>query len=79
MNRSERHQNRFQTSLEKDILKIIGNKDVKDVTSADVLNHEEHHQACEKQKNFEIGEVTAIDNRKFIGAVMRYAIATLLS
>lgn len=30
-----------------------------------------------KQKNFGTGEVTAIDNRKFIGAVMRYAIATL--
>ena len=35
--RSVRHQERFQTALDKDILKVIGFKDVKDVTSADVL------------------------------------------
>ena len=77
-NRSERHQERFQTSLEKDILKVIGDKDVKDVTSADVLQIMKNTiKRVKKQKNFGTGEVTAIDNRKFVGAVMRYAIATL--
>lgn len=31
----------------------------------------------QSQNNYGTGEVTAIQNRKFIGAVMRYAIATL--
>jgi integrase len=30
-----------------------------------------------RQKNFGSGEVTAIENRKFVGAVMKYAIVTL--
>ena len=76
--RSVRHQERFQTALDKDILKVIGFKDVKDVTSADVLQIMKNKiKRVKKQKNFGTGEVTAIDNRKFIGAVMRYAIATL--
>lgn len=76
--RSVRHQERFQTALDKDILKVIGFKDVKDVTSADVLQIMKNTiKRVKKQKNFGTGEVTAIDNRKFIGAVMRYAIATL--
>lgn len=76
--RSVRHQERFQAALDKDILKVIGFKDVKDVTSADVLQIMKNTiKRVKKQKNFGTGEVTAIDNRKFIGAVMRYAIATL--
>ena len=51
---------------------------MKDVTSADVLQIMKNTiKRVKKQKNFGTGEVTAIDNRKFIGAVMRYAIATL--
>lgn len=77
-NRSLRYQERFQTSLDKDILKVIGDKDVRDVTSADVLQIMKNTiKRVKKQKNFGTGEVTAIDNRKFVGAVMRYAIATL--
>lgn len=36
-NRSERYQEAFQRALDKDILKVIGDKDIKEVTSADVL------------------------------------------
>ena len=35
--KSERYAEQFQVSLEKDILPIIGNKDVRNITSADVL------------------------------------------
>ena len=76
--RSERHQERFQSALDKDILKVIGGKDVREVTSADVLQIMKNTiKRVKKQRNFGSGEVTAIQNRKFVGAVMRYAIATL--
>ena len=76
--KSERYAEQFQVSLEKDILPIIGNKDVKNITSADVLTIIKNTmKRVRSQKNRGTGEVTAIQNRKFIGAVMRYAIATL--
>ncbi|MGQ1657875.1 tyrosine-type recombinase/integrase [Acinetobacter baumannii] len=77
-NRSERYQEAFQRALDKDILKIIGDKDIKEVTSADVLTIMKKTIArVKRQKNHGTGEVSAIQNRTFIGGVMRYAIATL--
>lgn len=76
--KSERYAEQFQVSLEKDILPIIGAKDIRNVTSADVLTIIKNTmKRVRSQKNRGTGEVTAIQNRKFIGAVMRYAIATL--
>ncbi|WP_338562614.1 tyrosine-type recombinase/integrase [Acinetobacter sp. KS-LM10] len=76
--KSEQYQNQFKASLEKDILPIIGEKDVREVSSADVLIIIRNTvQRVKGQKNRGTGEVTAIQNRKFIGAVMRFAIATL--
>ncbi|MGL3036346.1 tyrosine-type recombinase/integrase [Acinetobacter baumannii] len=77
-NRSERYQEAFQRALDKDILKVIGDKDIKEVTSADVLTIMKKTIArVKRQKNHGTGEVSAIQNRTFIGGVMRYAIATL--
>lgn len=78
INRSERYQEAFQRALDKDILKVIGEKDIKEVTSADVLTIMKKTIArVKRQKNHGTGEVSAIQNRTFIGGVMRYAIATL--
>ena len=78
LNKSQRYQNQFIQSLHKDILPIIGHKNIKDVNSADVLSIIKNTiQRIRSQSNYGSGEVTAIQNRKFIGAVMRYAIATL--
>ncbi|KAF0599626.1 hypothetical protein AB71190_03470 [Acinetobacter baumannii] len=77
-NRSERYQEAFQRALDKDILKVIGDKDIKEVTSADVLTIMKKTIArVKRQKKHGTGEVSAIQNRTFIGGVMRYAIATL--
>lgn len=77
-NRSGRYQEAFQRALDKDILKVIGDKDIKEVTSADVLTIMKKTIArVKRQKNHGTGEVSAIQNRTFIGGVMRYAIATL--
>lgn len=77
-NRSERYQEAFQRALDKDILKVIGDKDIREVTSADVLTIMKKTIArVKRQKNHGTGEVSAIQNRTFIGGVMRYAIATL--
>jgi integrase len=77
-NRSERYQEAFQRALDKDILKVIGDKDIKEVSSADVLTIMKKTIArVKRQKNHGTGEVSAIQNRTFIGGVMRYAIATL--
>ncbi|MER8296291.1 hypothetical protein ABS208_20060, partial [Acinetobacter baumannii] len=77
-NRSERYQEAFQRALDKDILKVIGDKDIKEVTSADVLTiMKKTITRVKRQKNHGTGEVSAIQNRTFIGGVMRYAIATL--
>lgn len=78
VNTTERYREQFKDSLAKDISPVIGSKDVRDITSADVLNILKNTTArVRSQKNHGTGEVTAIQNRKFIGAVMRYAIATL--
>lgn len=76
--KSPGHVNSFKRALEKDILAIIGNKDIRDISSADVLKVMQNTiKRVKKQSNHGSGEVTAIANRKVIGAVMRYAIATL--
>lgn len=76
--RSKTHQDAFQRALDKDILKVIGHKDVRDVNSADVLTIMKKTVArIKRQKNYGTGEVTAMQNRMFIGGVMRYAIVTL--
>lgn len=78
VNTTERYKEQFKDSLAKDISPVIGGKDVRDITSADVLSILKNTTArVRSQKNHGTGEVTAIQNRKFIGAVMRYAIATL--
>lgn len=77
-NKSDIYKTSFITSLKKDISPVIGKKDVKDITAADVLKIIQNTvKRVSKQKNFGTGETTAIQNRKFVGAVMRYAIATL--
>lgn len=76
--KSDIYKTSFITSLKKDISPVIGKKDVKDVTAADVLKIIQNTvKRVSKQSNFGTGETTAIQNRKFVGAVMRYAIATL--
>ena len=76
--RTEKYKQQMRDSFERDVYKVIGNKAVKDVTSHDVLKIMENTlKRVQGQNNYGTGEVTAIQNRKFIGAVMRYAIATL--
>lgn len=75
---SKRYVDHFHTSMKKDIFKVIGNKEINSVTSADVLTIMRNTvKRVKRQKNYGTGEVTAIQNRKYIGAVMRYAISTL--
>ena len=76
--RTEKYKQQMRDSFERDVYKVIGNKAVKDVTSHDVLKIMENTlKRVQSQNNYGTGEVTAIQNRKFIGAVMRYAISTL--
>lgn len=76
--KTDRYREQFIVAMQKDVFKIIGHKDVKEVTSADILQIIKNTmKRVRSQKNYGTGEVTAIQNRKFIGAVMRYAIATL--
>ena len=77
-NKTEKYREQFIVAMQKDVFNIIGDKDVKEVTSADILQIIKNTmKRVRSQKNHGTGEVTAIQNRKFIGAVMRYAIATL--
>jgi integrase len=76
--RSDLYKEQFKASLERDVYKVIGDKDVKTVTSADVLKvMRDTIKHVQKQNNFGTGEVAALNNRKYIGGVIRYAIATL--
>ena len=76
--RTEKYKQQMRDSFERDVYRVIGNKAVKDVTSHDVLKIMENTlKRVQRQNNYGTGEVTAIQNRKFIGAVMRYAISTL--
>lgn len=77
-NRSTNYQDAYLRAMEKDIFPIIGKKAINKVTSADVLEiMEKTLSRVRSQKNHGTGEVTAIQNRQFVGKVMRYAIATL--
>lgn len=76
--RSHGYVDQFDRAMEKDIFKVIGKKEISKVTSADVLKVMENTlKRIQAQGNYGSGEVTAIQNRKFIGLVMRYAIVTL--
>jgi len=76
--KSEGYVDRFKGAMERDIYKIIGNKPIKDVNSADVLQIMKNTmERIKKQDNFATGEAAANLNRRFIGLVMRYAIVTL--
>ena len=67
----------YDRAMQKDIFPIIGDKEVSEVTSADVLEiMEKTVKRIRRSKSF-TGEVAAILNRKFIGAIIRYAIVTL--
>ncbi len=75
-NKSPTHIGQFTRSMKKDIYKVIGDKDIKAVSSADVvLIMKNTVKRIKKQKNHGTGEVTAMQARQNIGAVMRYAIA----
>ncbi|MCJ9204686.1 integrase arm-type DNA-binding domain-containing protein [Acinetobacter baumannii] len=76
--KSEGYVERFKGAMERDIYKIIGNKPIKEVNSADVLQIMKNTmERIKKQDNFATGEAAANLNRRFIGLVMRYAIVTL--
>lgn len=76
--KSQTYTDAFHRSMEKDVFGVIGHKNIKDVTSADVLKIMQNTvKRVQDQNNRGTGEVTAIENRKKIGSVMRYAIATL--
>ncbi|AXY56661.1 DUF4102 domain-containing protein [Acinetobacter chinensis] len=78
VNRSSGYISKFEKALELDVFPVIGDKNVKDVTSADILHivRSTVKRVRETGKRGS-GEVTALNNQKFIGSVMRYAIATL--
>jgi len=76
--KSESYVDRFKGAMVRDIYKIIGNKPIKEVNSADVLQIMKNTmERIKKQDNFATGEAAANLNRRFIGLVMRYAIVTL--
>ncbi|MFW1859213.1 tyrosine-type recombinase/integrase [Acinetobacter defluvii] len=78
VDRSSGYISKFRKALEIDVFPVIGAKSVKDVTAADILYIVKStvKRVRETGKRGS-GEVTALNNQKFIGAVMRYAIATL--
>nr|WP_079750961.1 integrase arm-type DNA-binding domain-containing protein [Acinetobacter baumannii] len=77
--KSEIYQEKFDTALEKDICPVIGKKNIKDVTAADVLKilNNTINRVTKETNGKMTGESAALQNRRFIGAVTRYAIATL--
>ncbi|MPW43394.1 tyrosine-type recombinase/integrase [Acinetobacter guerrae] len=78
VNRSPEYVRHFKDSLERDVYPKIGKKNIRDVTSADILNIMDSTIKRIRERNMQhSGEVSAIQNRTFIGAVIRYAIATL--
>ncbi len=70
--KSQTYVDAFHRAMEKDIYKVIGHKNIKDVTSADVLKIMQNTvKRVKGQDNRGTGEVTAIENRKKIGSVMK--------
>lgn len=77
-NRSEKYIGKVRWSLDTDIYPVIGAKSVADVTAAEVLYIARSTIIRVRTTGARgTGEVTAANNIKIIGAVMRYAIATL--
>ena len=77
--KSQTYQNKFNVALAKDISPIIGKKNVRDVTAADVLKilNNTVDRVVKESSGRMTGESAALENRRFLGAVIRYAIATL--
>ncbi len=76
--KSEDYIKQFKSYMEKDVYKVIGDKPVKEVTSADVLTIMKNSVArVKKLSHYGTGEAVANLNRRFIGLVMRYAVVTL--
>lgn len=76
--KSEDYISRFNNSMEKDVYKVIGNKPINDVTSADILSIMKNTvERVLSQGKHGTGESAANRNRRFIGLFMPYAIVTL--
>lgn len=77
-NRSSGYLNKITKSLEIDIYPIIGSKNVSEVSAAEVLYIARSTVSRVRTTGKRgTGEITALNNIKIIGAIMRYAIATL--
>lgn len=77
-NKSAKYLAQYDLRMEVDIFPVIGKKDVKNITAADILRVIENTiKRVKSQGNYGTGEVTAILNRQFISAVMCYAVSTL--
>lgn len=69
---------KFKEYMVRDVYKCIGNKPIKDVTSADILFIMKNTiDRIRSSSSYATGEAAANLNRRFIGLVMRYAIVTL--
>jgi len=76
--KSQDYIDRFNGSMLRDVYKVIGNRPVNEVTSADILSIMKNTvERVQSQPNYGTGEAAANLNRRFIGLVMRYAIVTL--
>ncbi len=77
--KSDTYQGKFDLALKKDIFPIIGKKKINDVTSADVLKILENtvDRVVRETNGRFTGASAALENRRFIGLVIRFAIATL--
>lgn len=77
--KSQRYQDQFKITHQVDINPVIGQKNIRDVTAADVLKILRNTIKRVKKESAGrfTGEYAALQSRKFIGAVSRYAIATL--
>lgn len=77
--KSEIYQGKFDIALEKDISPVIGKKNVNEVTAADVLKILDNtvDRVVKESNGRFTGASAALENRRFVGGVIRYAIATL--
>lgn len=76
--RSEGYIKKIKKSLEVDIYPVIKNKNVAEISAADVLYIARSTVTRVRTTGKSgTGEITALNNIKIIGAIMRYSIATL--
>lgn len=76
--KSKDYIDQFKRSMEKDIYKAIGDKPIREVTSADILSILKNTiTRVRKLSHYGTGEAAANQNRLFISLVMKYAIVTL--